>query len=148
MKVILQQDVKGTGKKGEIKEVAEGYARNFLFPRKLATPATEGNLNTLNEQKKAHDRRKSEELTTAKELAQKIEDLTITLSTKAGEGGRVFGSITSKQIVSTLKNNYQLQIDKKQVQLKEPIRTLGVTKVPIKLHPKVNATLSVQVIAE
>ncbi|MBS7530503.1 50S ribosomal protein L9 [Hazenella sp. IB182353] len=148
MKVILQQDVKGTGKKGEIKEVAEGYARNFLFPRKLATPATEGNLNTLNEQKKAHDRRKSEELTTAKELAQKIEDLTITLSTKAGEGGRVFGSITSKQIVSTLKNNYQLQIDKKQVQLKEPIRTLGVTKVPIKLHPKVTATLSVQVIAE
>ncbi|MFC7440144.1 50S ribosomal protein L9 [Laceyella putida] len=148
MKVILQQDVKGTGKKGEVKEVSEGYARNFLFPRKLAIPATEGNMNTLKEKQRLEAKRKEEELKEAQELGKRIDTLTVKLSTKTGEGGRVFGSITSKQISQALKQQHQLQIDKKKILLDEPIRALGVTKVPVKLHPKVSATLSVHVVEE
>lgn len=148
MKVILLQDVKGTGKKAEIKEVSEGYARNFLFPRKLAVPATEGNMNTLKEQKRRENKRKEEELKQAQELGKKLEGLTVTLSTKAGEGGRVFGSVTSKQISQELKKKHHLDVDKKKIQLNEPIRSLGVTKVPVKLHPEVIAVLSVQVVEE
>jgi large subunit ribosomal protein L9 len=135
MKVILQQDVKGTGKKGEVKEVSEGYARNFLIPRKLAIPATDGNMNTLKEQKRLEEKRKEAELKEAQALGQRIDSLT-------------FGSITSKQISQALKQQHQLQIDKKKILLDEPIRALGVTKVPVKLHPKVSATLSVQVVEE
>ncbi|KPC75815.1 50S ribosomal protein L9 [Laceyella sacchari] len=148
MKVILQQDVKGTGKKGEVKEVSEGYARNFLIPRKLAIPATDGNMNTLKEQKRLEEKRKEAELKEAQALGQRIDSLTVKLSTKTGQGGRVFGSITSKQISQALKQQHQLQIDKKKILLDEPIRALGVTKVPVKLHPKVSATLSVQVVEE
>ncbi|PRZ16592.1 LSU ribosomal protein L9P [Laceyella sediminis] len=148
MKVILQQDVKGTGKKGEVKEVSEGYARNFLIPRKLAIPATDGNMNTLKEQKRLEEKRKEAELKEAQELGQRIDSLTVKLSTKTGQGGRVFGSITSKQISQALKQQHQLQIDKKKILLDEPIRALGVTKVPVKLHPKVSAILSVQVVEE
>ncbi|MGX9707034.1 50S ribosomal protein L9 [Laceyella tengchongensis] len=148
MKVILQQDVKGTGKKGEVKEVSEGYARNFLIPRKLAIPATDGNMNTLKEQKRLEEKRKEAELKEAQELGQRIDSLTVKLSTKTGQGGRVFGSITSKQISQALKQQHQLQIDKKKILLDEPIRALGVTKVPVKLHPKVPAILSVQVVEE
>lgn len=148
MKVILQQDVKGQGKKGEVKEVSEGYARNFLFPRKLAVEASSGNLNVLKEKKRREEERKKEEKTEAQELAEKLEKAEITLRTKSGEGGRLFGSVTSKQISQHLKKEYGLQVDKKKIQLKEPIRTLGVTKVPVKLHPKVTATLSVQVLEE
>jgi len=148
MKVILLQDVKGTGKKGEVKEVAEGYARNFLIPRKLAQPATEGNLNALIEQKRLETKKKEEELKRAKELSARLEEITVQLRTKAGEGGKVFGSITSKQISQALKQQHQLHVDKKKIMLNEPIRSLGVTKVPIKLHPEVTATLSVQVVEE
>lgn len=148
MKVILLQDVKGTGKKGDTKEVSEGYANNFLIPRKLAIPATKGNLNTLKEQKRLDEKRKAEELEKAQQMAKQIDELMITLKTKAGEGGRVFGSITSKQISQELKKKYKLDIDKKKILLSEPIRSLGVTKVPVKLHHEVTATLSVQVIEE
>lgn len=148
MKVILLQDVKGTGKKGEVKEVAEGYARNFLFPRKLAQPATQGNLNTLKEKQRLENQKKEEELKNAKELAAKLEKLTITLRAKAGEGGKIFGSITSKQIGQELKKQHQIQVDKKKILLEGPIRTLGVTKVPVKLHPDVTAVLSVHVVEE
>lgn len=148
MKVIFQQDVKGQGKKGEVKEVSEGYARNFLFPRKLAVVASTGNLNTLKERERREEERKKEELSRSRQLAEKLEQTEITLHTKSGEGGRLFGSITSKQISQYLKKEYDLQVDKKKIQLSEPIRTLGVTKVPVKLHPKVTATLSVQVLDE
>ncbi len=148
MKVIFLKDVKGTGKKGEVKDVSEGYARNFLIPRKLAVPATEGNLNTLKAQQRKEQRQKAEQLEKAKELGKKLSEITVTLSAKAGEGGRVFGSITSKQISQELKKKFQLDVDKKKIQLDEPIRSLGVTKVPVKLHPEVTATLSVQVIEE
>ncbi|QKG85798.1 50S ribosomal protein L9 [Kroppenstedtia pulmonis] len=148
MKVIFQQDVKGQGKKGEVKEVAEGYARNYLLPRKLAVEASSGNISALKEQKRREEVRKKEELSVAAEMAKKLENVHITFQTKSGEGGRLFGSITSKQISQQLKKEHDLQVDKKKILLKEPIRTLGVTKVSIKLHPKVTATLSVQVLEE
>jgi large subunit ribosomal protein L9 len=148
MKVILLADVKGTGKKGEVREVSEGYARNFLIPRKLAIPATEGNMNALKDQKQREERKKAEELQKAKELAEKLKGITVKLATKAGEGGRVFGSITSKQISQALKEQHKLDVDKKKILLNDPIRSLGVTKVPVKLHPEVTATLSVHVVEE
>ncbi|SFI69569.1 50S ribosomal protein L9 [Thermoflavimicrobium dichotomicum] len=148
MKVILLQDVKGTGKKGEIKEVAEGYARNYLIPRKLAVEATPGNINTLKEQQRIMNIKKEKELERAKELGKKLESVTLKLATKAGEGGRMFGSITAKQISEELKKKHQLSVDKKKILLDEPIRSLGVTKVPVKLHPEVTVTINVHVVAE
>ncbi|PMB03655.1 50S ribosomal protein L9 [Fischerella thermalis CCMEE 5273] len=145
MKVIFQQDVKGQGKKGELKEVAEGYARNFLLPRGLAVEASTGNINALKDQKRREAARKQEELEKARRLAAELENITVTIHTKAGDGGRLFGSVTSKQISQMLKQEYRLQVDKKKIQLDEPIRTLGVTNVLVKLHPKVTATLSVHV---
>ncbi|PTM56881.1 50S ribosomal protein L9 [Desmospora activa] len=148
MKVIFQQDVKGQGKKGEMKEVAEGYARNFLLPRGLAIEASAGNINTLKDQKRRESEQKQKELEHSRQLAQELEQADITIRTKAGDGGRLFGSVTSKQISQLLKQKHGLQVDKKKIQLDEPIRTLGVTKVPVKLHPKVMATLSVQVLEQ
>lgn len=148
MKVILLKNIKGTGKKGEIKEVAEGYARNYLIPRKLAVAATKGNVNALKDQKEREAKWKEKERQEADALAEKLNNLRVTLSVKAGEGGRIFGSITSKQISQALEKNYQLKVDKKKVQLSKPIRSLGVTQVPVKLHPEVTATLFVQVVEE
>jgi large subunit ribosomal protein L9 len=146
MKVILLQDVKGTGKKGEVKEVAEGYARNFLIPRKMAIPATESNLNMLREQKRLENKRKEEELQKAKELAAQINEKTVKISAKSGEGGRLFGAVSTKQICQEIKSQLGLTIDKKKIMLDDPIRSLGVTRVPIKLHPEVTATLQVHVV--
>ncbi|MDR6225392.1 50S ribosomal protein L9 [Desmospora profundinema] len=148
MKVIFQQDVKGQGKKGELKEVAEGYARNFLLPRGLAVEASAGNINALKDQKRREAEQKQEQLEKARRLASELEKLEITLHTKAGDGGRLFGSVTSKQISQHLKQAHGIQVDKKKIQLDDPIRTLGVTNVPVKLHPKVTATLSVQVLEQ
>lgn len=146
MKVILLQDVKGTGKKGEVKEVAEGYARNFLIPRKMAIPATESNLNMLREQKRLENKRKEEELQKAKELAAQINEKMVKISAKSGEGGRLFGAVSTKQICQEIKSQLGLTIDKKKIMLDDPIRSLGVTRVPIKLHPEVTATLQVHVV--
>jgi large subunit ribosomal protein L9 len=148
MKVILLQDIKGTGTNGEVKEVADGYARNFLLPRKLAIPASPGNLNRLKDQQRRKQQRKEKELQTSEQLAEKINQITVTLSTKTGKEGRMFGSITSKQISQALKKSFQLEIDKKKILLDNPIRSLGVAKVTVKLQPEVFATLSVQVVAE
>ncbi|SFS36915.1 50S ribosomal protein L9 [Marininema halotolerans] len=148
MKVIFQQDVKGQGKKGEVKNVSEGYARNFLFPRNLAVEASAGNMNSLKEQERRDEERKIEEINQAKKLAEKLAETEIILHSKSGEGGRLFGSITSKQISQHLKKECGIALDKKKIQLDEPIRTLGVTKIPVKLHPKVTSTLSVQVLEE
>jgi large subunit ribosomal protein L9 len=148
MKVILLQDIKGTGTNGEVKEVADGYARNFLLPRKLAIPASSGNLNTLKDQQRRDQQRKEGELQKVKQLAEKINQITVTLSTKTGKEERMFGSITSKQISQALKKDFQLEIEKKKILLDHPIRSLGMTKVMVKLQPEVFATLSVQVIAE
>jgi large subunit ribosomal protein L9 len=148
MKVILLQDIKGTGTNGEVKEVADGYARNFLLPRKLAIPASSGNLNTLKDQQRRDQQRKEGELQKVKQLAEKINQITVTLSTKTGKEGRMFGSITSKQISQALKKDFQLEIEKKKILLDDPIRSLGIRKVTVKLQPEVFATLSVQVVAE
>ncbi|WP_044641402.1 50S ribosomal protein L9 [Risungbinella massiliensis] len=148
MKVILLQDVKGTGKKGEIKEVAEGYAQNFLLKRKLALPASDGNLNTLKDQKERDERKKEAEVESAKELAKKLEGLKVVISAKSGDGGRLFGAVSSKQVAEELKKQHQVKVEKKKLVLAEPIRTLGFTQIPVKLHPKVTATLQVQVVEQ
>ena len=147
MKVIFLQDVKGQGKKGEVKEVSEGYARNFLIPRGLAAEASKGNLKTLEVQKQSEERRKQQEKEEAEKLGKRLESMTVVIRAKAGEGGRLFGAITSKQVAEALAKE-GIEIDKRKIELEEPIRTLGVTKVPVKLHPQVRATLSVQVAEE
>lgn len=147
MKVIFQQDVKGQGKKGQVKEVSEGYARNFLFPKGLAVEASTGNVKAVEQQKASEGKKKEKEREEAKALADKLSAMTVTLKAKAGEGGRLFGAITSKQIAEALEKQ-KVSIDKRKIELDEPIRTLGVTKVSVKLYPEVHGELSVQVIEE
>ncbi|MGX6445944.1 50S ribosomal protein L9 [Neobacillus sp. K501] len=145
MKVIFLKDVKGKGKKGEIKNVADGYAHNFLIKQGLAIEANNANVSTLEGQKKKEDKRAAEELAEAKKLKETIEKITVELSAKAGEGGRLFGSITTKQIAEELQKKHGIKIDKRKMELEDAIRTLGHTKVPVKLHHEVLATLTVSV---
>ncbi|KKO54384.1 50S ribosomal protein L9 [Paenibacillus sp. DMB20] len=147
MKVIFIKDMKGQGKKGEVKEVSEGYATNFLFPRGVARPATEGNMKTLEQQNASEQKRKQQEKEDAVALGKQLEEMTVTLKAKSGEGGRLFGAITSKQIAEALAAQ-KIKIDKRKIELSEPIRHLGVTQVPVKLHPDVKATLKVQITEE
>lgn len=147
MKVIFIKDMKGQGKKGDVKEVSEGYATNFLFPRGVARPATEGNMKTLEQQNASEQKRKQQEKEEAVALGKQLEEMTITLKAKSGEGGRLFGAITSKQIAEALAVQ-KIKIDKRKIELSEPIRHLGVTQVPVKLHPDVKATLKVQITEE
>ncbi|MCF6410730.1 50S ribosomal protein L9 [Pseudalkalibacillus salsuginis] len=147
MKVIFIKDVKGKGKQGEVKNVSEGYARNYLFPNNLAKEANKGNLKTLEKKKESEKKQAEEERLEAVKLKDELEKLTIELSTKAGEGGRLFGSITSKQIAAELKGK-GYKVDKRKIELSDPIRSLGYTNVPIKLHPDVTATLKVHVSEE
>ncbi|WP_059050421.1 50S ribosomal protein L9 [Paenibacillus senegalimassiliensis] len=147
MKVIFLQDVKGQGKKGEVKNVSEGYAQNFLLPRGLVRPATDGNVKTLEQQTAAEQKRKLQEKEEAAQLGKKLEEMTIELKAKAGEGGRLFGAITSKQVAEALAKN-GVKIDKRKIEMSDPIRTLGVTQVPVKLHPEVKSTLKVHVTEE
>lgn len=146
MQVILMQDVKKLGKKGELINVNDGYARNYLLPRKLASEATNAAKNEIELQRQAEKRKKQEELEEAKTLEQELKDKKVVISVKSGEGGRLFGSVTSKDIAKAAKDQLKLTIDKKKIVLDEPIRTLGSTIVPIKLHPKVTAEMTVQVI--
>lgn len=145
MKVIFLKDVKGKGKKGEIKNVADGYAHNFLIKQGLAIEANNANVSTLDAQKKKEEKQAAEELAEAKKLKEIIEKITVELSAKAGEGGRLFGSITTKQIAEELQKKHGIKIDKRKMELADAIRTLGHTKVPVKLHPEVLATLTVSV---
>ncbi|KGE20013.1 50S ribosomal protein L9 [Paenibacillus wynnii] len=148
MKVIFMKDVKGQGKKGQVKEVSEGYAANFLLPRGLVRPATDGNVKTLENQAAAEQRKKDNEKEEAQNLANKLNELTLNMKAKAGEGGRLFGAITSKQIAETLASVQGIVIDKRKIELSEPIRHLGVIQVIVKLHTEVKATLKVQVTEE
>ena len=143
MKVILLQDVKSLGKKGEIVNVNDGYARNFILPKKLGLEATGKNLNDLKLQKNNEKKVAEENLEAAKELAAKIAEAKIVTHIKVGEGGRTFGSVSSKEISEAAKVQLGLDIDKKKLQLPSPIRNLGVTQVPVKLHPKVTGSLKV-----
>jgi large subunit ribosomal protein L9 len=144
MRVIFLKDVKGKGKKGEVKDVSEGYANNFLIPKGLVKPATDGNVKTLEAQKKKEEQLAEEALEAAKKLKEQIEKLTIEINTKAGDGGRLFGSITSKQIADELKK-LGYKVDKRKLDLPDPIRSLGVTNVPFKVHSEVVATVKVHV---
>lgn len=145
MKVIFLKDVKGKGKKGEVKNVADGYAHNFLLKQGLAVEANNSNVKTLEAQKNKEEELAAEELEEAKHMKEKLEKITVELQAKAGEGGRLFGSITTKQIAQELQKKHGFKIDKRKMELAEGIRTLGHTKFPVKLHPEVTATLTVHV---
>ncbi|MFY0544022.1 50S ribosomal protein L9 [Brevibacillus sp. H7] len=147
MKVIFLKDVKGQGKKGEIKDLSEGYVRNFLLPKGLVKEATEANVKTLEAQKRSEEKRKEQEKLDAQELAAKINELTVKVKGKAGEGGRLFGAISSKQVAEALEEQFKIKLDKRKLEM-EPIRALGVTQVKAKLHNEVTATLKVHVVEE
>lgn len=145
MRVIFNQDVKGKGKKGEVKNVSDGYARNYLLKNNLAVEATSGNMKALQAQKNKAEQEEQNEVEEAKRLKEKLENMTLELTAKSGEGGRLFGSITSKQIAEELKKTHQIKIDKRKIELDQPIRALGYTKVPVKIHPEVSGTLNVHI---
>ena len=145
MKVILLEDVKALGKKGQIVNINDGYARNFVLPKKLGVEATAKNLNDLKLQNANKEKLAQEALVAAKELAQKLEAGKVVLTIKTGEGGKVFGSVSSKEIATEVKNQMGYEIDKKKIQLKDAIKTLGTHTVPVKLHQKVTAELKVVV---
>lgn len=145
MKVIFLKDVKGKGKKGEVKNVSDGYAHNFLIKQGLAVEASNAAMSSLNAQKKKEEKQAEVELANAKELKEKLEKITVELLAKSGEGGRLFGSITSKQIAEELQKKHKIKIDKRKIEMDDAIRSLGVTKVPVKLHTEVTATLNVHV---
>ena len=145
MKVILLQDVKALGKKGDIVNVSDGYARNAIFPKKLGVEANAKNLNDLKLQNQHADKVAQENYEAALAMAENLKDKKVTVKMKAGEGGRTFGSVSSKEISEAAKKQLNLDIDKKKLQLPEPIRVLGVTQVPVRLHPKVTGTLKVWV---
>lgn len=143
MKVILLQDVKSLGKKGEIVNVNDGYARNFILPKKLGVEATGRNLNDLKLQKNNEKKVAQENLEAAKKLAAELAEGQVELAIKVGEGGRAFGSVSSKEIAAAVKEQMNLDVDKKKIQLKEAIKSLGTHIVSVKLHPQVTAELKV-----
>ena len=145
MKVILLEDVKALGKKGDMVEVNNGYARNFILPKKLGVEATGKNVNDLKLQKAHQDKVAAEQLAAAKELSAQIAELSVEEKMKVGEGGKTFGAISTKEIAAAAKEQLNLELDKKKISVDEPIRSLGVHNVKIKLHPKVTATLKVKV---
>jgi large subunit ribosomal protein L9 len=148
MKVILKQDVKGLGKKEEMVNVSDGYARNFLFPRSLAVEASANNINVMNTRKEAEKSKKDRELAQARELAAKIKETTVVIKTKAGENGKLFGSITNKDISEKLKADFKLDIDKKKLNMPEAIKALGTFEVEVKLYPEVSSKLTVKIVGE
>ena len=145
MKVILLEDVKALGKKGQIVNVSDGYARNMILPKKLGVEATSKNLNDLKLRKANEEKVAQENLDAAKAFAEELSTKEIILTLKVGEGGRTFGSVSSKEISEAAKKQMNLDIDKKKLQLENPIRNLGVTNVPVRLHPKVTGSLKVWV---
>lgn len=145
MKVILLKDIKGTGKKGDIKEVSDGYARNFLFPKKLAVAADNTAVKELNEKNKSQEIKAQKEYEAAVELGKKMEEMNVVIYSKAGDGGRLFGSITSKDIAEQLKKQHSIEVDKRKISLDEPIRVLGSRFVEIKIHQKVTTKVRVDV---
>ncbi len=144
MKVVLLKDVKGTGKKGDVVDVSDGHGRNFLMPRGLAKEATAGSVNEVKHQKASEDKRNAEILAEAKELKAKIESLKVTFQAKSGEGSKLFGSITNKDVASMLKQQHGIEVDKKKVKM-DQIKMLGTFNAEIKVHPRVTAKLEIYV---
>lgn len=145
MKVILLDDVKSVGKKGDMVELKEGYAKNFILPKKLGVEATDANMNTLKLQKKNEEKIAREQLEAAQALAAEIEKMAVRMEIKGGEGGKTFGSVSSKEIAKAVSEQYGKEIDKKKIQLNEAIKMAGTHEVIVKLHPKVSAKLKVLV---
>ena len=145
MKVILTQDVKTVGKKGDVVEISDGYAKNFIIKKKLGVEADAKNLNDLKLKKANDEKVAAQNLADAKEFAKVIEQKTIVVKLKAGEGGKTFGSVSSKEIAQEAKNQHDLDIDKKKIVLNDAIKSFGTFEVPVKLHPQVTATLKVKV---
>ena len=145
MKVILLQDVRSVVKKGEIVEVSDGYAKNYIFKKKLGTPADPKNMNDLKLKLANEEKVAAQNLAAAQELSKEMESRTVTVTLKAGEGGKPFGSVSSKEIAQEAKEQCGLDIDKKKIVLEEPIKAFGVFEVPVKLHPQVTAKLKVDV---
>lgn len=146
MKVILLEDVKALGKKGELVEVNEGYARNFILKKKLGLEATAKNLNDLKLKKANAEKVAKEQLEAAKVFAEELKEKVVTVKIKTGEGGRVFGSVSTKEIAAAAKSQLNLDIDKKKLNLQEPIRMVGIVIVPYKVHPQVTGELKVKVV--
>lgn len=145
MKVILMKDVKGLGKAGDLVNAKDGYARNFLLPKGLAVEATPANLKKWEEEKKAEAQRKEEEYQEALELKKKIDAITVELKAKAGEGGRLFGSITSKDIADALKAQHKIDIDRRKIEMKDNIKSLGTTQVDVRVYAELVAKLNVKI---
>lgn len=145
MKVILNEDIKGVGKKNEIINASDGYARNFLFPKKLAVPADAKNMSLLNAKKASEKHKKDVEFEEAKKVQEKMKTIVVKVQTKAGENGKTFGSITSKEIADNLEEQFKIKVDKKKITLSEPIKTLGTYIVNVKLFEGVIGKLTVSV---
>ncbi|MFS0877598.1 50S ribosomal protein L9 [Solibacillus isronensis] len=148
MKVVFLKDVKGKGKKGEIKEVAEGYARNFLIKNGYAKEANNQAISELQGQKRLEEKNAAAELQAAKDLKEQLEAITVEVKAKSGEGGRLFGSVSTKQIADALQMKHGFKVDKRKMDCNEGLRSLGYANVPVKLHQDVKATLKVHVIEE
>ncbi len=148
MKVILLQDVKPHGKKGDMVEINDGYARNFILPKKLGVEANSANVNDLKLQKANQEKIAAKQLADAKELGEKLEKLKVNMKIKTGEGGKTFGSITAKEIAEALKKQHNLDIDKKKIVMNNAIKSVGSFSVNVKLHTKVTANLAVEVDSE
>ena len=146
MEIVLLEDVKALGKKGEIVKVNEGYARNFILPKKLGVEATAKNLNDLKLKKANQEKLAAQQLAAAKELGEKIEKSPVTLSIKAGDNGKAFGSVSGKEISKAVQDQLGLEIDKKKLVLPEPLKTFGTHEVPVKLHRDVTVKLAVKVV--
>lgn len=146
MKVILKQDVKNLGPAGKAVEVAEGYARNYLIPRGLATVATAGNLKVLEQQKQADANRKAKEEQEAEKLSTALSRVEVVIGARTGEGGKLFGSVTAKDVADALQRDNGLVVDKRKIELAEPIKALGTYKLTARLHPRVTAEIKVRVV--
>lgn len=148
MEIVLLEDVKALGKKGQLVKVNDGYARNYILPKKLGIEANAKNLNDLKLQKANEQRIAAQQLADAKQFAEELKEKSITVSVKSGDGGRIFGSVSTKEIAKAAKDQLGLELDKKKMNLQEPIKTLGTTLVPIRLHKDVIAQLAVKVVEE
>jgi large subunit ribosomal protein L9 len=145
MKVILQQDIRGTGKKGEVLNVSDGFARNFLFPRKLAVEATDGAVSAVKAQKDAEAHRRAVNEQSAREIAARVKELTVVIHAKSGEGGRLFGSVTGKEIAEELLAQHHIEVDKKRIEMDEALKTTGVHEVKLRLFAGVSQMLKVEI---
>lgn len=145
MKIILLEDVKGSGVKGDVINASDGYARNYLFPRGLATEATKANLNKLKEKERAEKKRTEQAVEEAREMARKLSDITLLIKVKSGENGKLFGSVTNKEIADELEKQHKISIDRKKIVLIEPIKQLCEVELEVKLYPEVSGKLKVKV---